>query len=190
MKKKLYTIAIVSVLLLMLFPAQKSSAHSCTSYGELYGYWIDCNNHQATKNFTYYTVIGLDPTYVNYVINGATKWNNTGIFSITRSAVVTTNGSISTFSDPNGSVASFYNYSSNSSGHLTSWYIKMNTAIMGNRGAEQNNATMAHELGHAMGLNDLKLDGNIDKLMYGYSNRTATSPTEKDKIGANKILGN
>ena len=36
--------------------------------------------------------------------------------------------------------------------------------------------TLAHEFGHALGLKDLSYTQNINKLMYGYSNGTATAP--------------
>lgn len=66
----------------------------------------------------------------------------------------------------------------------------MNTSIMGRRSSSKNQETIAHEFGHAIGLNDLKLSGNSGLLMYGFSSRTASSPTSKDIAGAKKAVGN
>lgn len=68
--------------------------------------------------------------------------------------------------------------------HLTSWSIKINN----NKNATA--VTLAHEFGHAIGLNDLYEDYNANKLMYGYEPTcTATGPTDLDKWGARVITG-
>ena len=48
---------------------------------------------------------------------------------------------------------------------------------------------LAHEFGHAIGLKDLSNAQNINKLMYGYSNGTATAPALADIWGAKVITG-
>lgn len=99
------------------------------------------------------------------------------------------NSYIHTYSDSNSStVAAFYNYFSNTYGHLTKWSVKMNTSIMGGRTSAKNQETMAHELGHAIGLNDLYLSAGV--LMYEYSSCTSSSPTYKDITGAKKAVSN
>lgn len=162
-----------------------ASAHpsgtSCFTGSELYGYVVDCNNHQATKTITY-SAGSLDTTYYNYVVNGASKWSGTVTFSALTTAP---QGSITKYTDTNTSiVASFYDYYSNSSGHLTTWKIELNASIMNGRTAAKNEITLAHELGHAIGLNDLTTSPNNNKLMYGFSTTTATGPTTEDIKGA------
>lgn len=185
-------IVLVTVILFMAIFVPKTSAHpSCKSYGESYGYWIDCKNHQADKYFTYNTAKSMETDYVVYVTMGAARWNSTGVVSISRiyPASPDYNGYIHTYTDRNTDVvAAFYNYDHDSSGHLTKWSVRMNKTIMDKRSHEQNRITMAHEFGHAIGLNDLEASYNRNKLMYGYSNRTASSPTSKDIEGAKQIL--
>lgn len=189
--KLLSKLLVALVLIFAILPAQKGSAHVCTAYGEMYGYYIDCSYHQADKYFSYNTASTMSSTYQNYVSGGASKWNNTGAASISRSFSYSANGYVHIYTDSNSStVAAFYNYASNTYGHLTKWSIKMNTSIMNGRTAAKNQETMAHELGHAIGLNDLYLSGNSGVLMYGYSSRTASSPTSKDITGANRAVGN
>ncbi|MBO9129453.1 hypothetical protein [Bacillus sp. 165] len=189
--KTLCKMILAFFLIFSLLPVQNSSAHSCTAYGETYGYWIDCSNHQAGKYFSYNTASGMSSLYQTFVTGGVGKWNSTGVVSISRSSSYSINGYVHTYTDSNTSiVAAFYNYVSNGSGHLTQWSIKMNTAIMDGRTGAKNQETMAHEMGHAIGLNDLYLSGNQGVLMYGYSDRTATSPTSKDQTGAAKAVGN
>lgn len=67
--------------------------------------------------------------------------------------------------------------------HLTGWSIKINDNKTITAG------TMAHEFGHAIGLNDLYADKNANKIMYGYETRTVTSPTSIDRKGAQLITG-
>lgn len=117
------------------------------------------------------------------------KWNSTSIVLIGESANYSSNF-IHTYTDKNTSTnAAFYNYSSDSAGHLTKWSIKMNKAKMDKRTSAENQTTLAHEFGHVIGLNDLKQTQNKKYLMYGYSDRTVSSPTTTDKTGAKKALG-
>lgn len=58
-----------------------------------------------------------------------------------------------------------------------------------NRAKNVTSTTLAHEFGHAIGLNDLYDDQNVNKLMYGVSSRTVSSPTTSDKWGAKVITG-
>ncbi|NQX47733.1 snapalysin family zinc-dependent metalloprotease [Paenibacillus tritici] len=179
---------IFTVLVFALMVPPTVSAHpfgtACNSGSELFGWSVDCSNHQATNSFSYYIGSGMDSTYASYVSNGASKWS--GTVSISRTFSVTTNGNIFKYSDPNtSSIATFHNWSSNSSGHLTQWYIRMNSSQMDYMSAGENAAVMAHELGHAIGLNDLYTSPNYSQLMYGYSNYPAvTAPTSKDITGA------
>lgn len=64
----------------------------------------------------------------------------------------------------------------------------MNTSIMSTKTAAQHSQTMTHELGHAIGLYDLYNDNNKGKLMYGYSNSTASFPTSRDIAGAKEAI--
>ena len=181
-------ILLMTFLVFLAIPGQNASAHSCKSYDESYGYVIDCNNHSGNAFIQYNT--SVNSTYASYITGGENKWNNTGVVAISKAPGYSPNF-IHTFSDPNDDAnASFYNYTSDSSGHLTKWSIKLNTSNMGGRTPEQNRNTLAHEFGHVIGLNDLTQSRNLGVLMYGFANRTATGPTSSDITGANRALGN
>jgi|GEM_PF-3230635 hypothetical protein len=197
MRKHAFILVLTLALLICAVP-YGSSAHppltTCKEGGEMYGYWVDCGNHQADGAFTWNTsipnsVAAVDYPYRAAMTSGAARWNNTGITSISLSTVSSNNGNIYTYSDPNTSaLALFHDYGSDASGHLTKWKIKFNKSKLDNKDASFKAALAAHELGHAIGLNDLYLSGNTDKLMYGYFGETlgtrAAAPTDKDKLGA------
>ncbi|MBO0603533.1 hypothetical protein I2483_17850 [Sporosarcina sp. E16_3] len=184
--KTLYKILFSFLLIFSMLPVEKSFAHSCKPWGESYGFSIDCQHHTGTDSITY-EVGPMTSAYAGYITAGANKWGTTNVVVFYKS---NSSNYIHTYSDPNSSAnAAFYLYSSNSSGHLLQWAIKMNTSNMNNRSAALNNTTMAHEFGHAIGLNDLYNSNNNDLLMYGYSNRTVASPQTLDILGAKHILG-
>jgi hypothetical protein len=68
----------------------------------------------------------------------------------------------------------------------TSWWIQIN--IHSHAGV-LSATTMAHEFGHAFGLLDLYNSNNMNKLMFGTSNSTATRPSAADLRGASVITG-
>lgn len=59
---------------------------------------------------------------------------------------------------------------------------------MSSRTAAQNSQALTHELGHAIGLNDLYSDNNQGKPMYEYSTSTASFPTSRDIAGATEAI--
>lgn len=153
--------------------------------GEDVGWSIDETFHTNGATMTY-SFSSSDPyltnTYKSYVNTGASRWS--GTVTITNKTDGTGTGLICTYNDPDTyTVAKFCDYSANSSGHLTSWKIKIN------RAHTVNATTFAHEFGHAIGLNDLYASKNSNKLMYGYESRTATYPSSLDKWGAKVITG-
>ena len=153
--------------------------------GESVGWSIDESYHTngTTLTYSFFTSDSyLNSTYKSYVTTGASRWS--GTMTITNKTDGSGTGEISTYNDPNtNTVAKFCEYYANGSGHLTSWKIKMN------RAKNVTSTTLAHEFGHAIGLNDLYDDQNVNKLMYGVSSRTVSSPTTSDKWGAKVITG-
>ncbi len=97
------------------------------------------------------------------------------------------------YSAYSSSIVSFYNNSEDSragswcplavnedTGHVTKWHIEINMAYYDERTVE----TIAHEFGHAIGLNDLYESYNTDNLMYGYKvERTVAAPSMQDIWG-------
>ena len=154
--------------------------------GEDVGWSIDEGLHTNGTTLTYSfssTDTNLTSTYKSYVTSGASLWS--GTVTMVNKTDGSGTGLIGTFENWNTStVAVFCNHQTDSStGHLTYWQILMNRAYT------QSAVVLAHELGHAIGLNDLYESKNSDKLMYGYTSGTATSPTASDKWGAKVITG-
>ncbi|WP_339236673.1 hypothetical protein MKX40_23225 [Paenibacillus sp. FSL R5-0517] len=191
MRKFLVKLSITSLLLSTLVPINAyahKSPNTCHPNGESSGYSVDCNNQQGSSSFTY-NLQNVDSTYAGYVSNGASRWNTTGVVNITKTNTESTNGRVIKYTDPNTStIAYFGNYYSDVNGHLYAWTLGMNTSIMSSRTAAQNSHALTHELGHAIGLNDLYSDNNQGKLMYGYSTSTASFPTSRDIAGATEAI--
>lgn len=162
-----------------------------SEYGGLYiggedvGWSIDESLHTNGTDITYSfdtTDSYLTSIYKNYTTEGASKWS--GIVTISNKTDGTGVGTVKTYYDGNsGTVARFKSAESNIDGHLTTWTIEMN------RAKNISSTTMAHEFGHVIGLNDLYESQNQNKLMYGYSSRTVSSPTSLDIWGAKVIIG-
>ncbi len=181
----------VIVLCTQLF-AVVASAHPvgvlCKPGSEALGWKVDCLNHQATPNVKWKSSIststsGVDYPYRQAMNLAAARW--AGTIAITESNVDPSAGIISTYSNKNTSVMGvFYEYESDSRNHLVTWKIKFNKMTMDSLTTAEKATVAAHELGHAIGLNDLGHFYNQDKLMYSYWPQVATSPTAADKEGA------
>ena len=122
------------------------------------------------------------------ISQGAGKWGNNNPFKIEYDAASIGTVMVSAQVDPDA-WADFNGYSADSAGHLTSWFIRLNSAYL-------NNITplvIAHEFGHAFGLADLYNSSNSNKLMYGtYDEQNPpnlTAPAAKDMWGAKVITG-
>lgn len=186
--KKILLILTICIFNICIFNSQIVSAHTSKQggtyqWGEVIGWSIDEDYH-TNSTLLYYkfdsTDTNLTESMKTTVRNGASKWSSYGSITESSSAI----GTICTFYDSNTTtVAKFYNYSSNSSGHLTSWKIGWN------RAKSPTATTMAHEFGHAYGLNDLQDTMNTNKLMFGTESRTATGPTTQDGKGFRVIVG-
>ncbi|MBQ2900326.1 MAG: snapalysin family zinc-dependent metalloprotease [Agathobacter sp.] len=140
--------------------------------GEEVGWSIDETLHTNGTSITYSFAITdpyLETAYKVYAIEGASKWN--GIVNITNKLDGTGKGIIKTYNEENsGTVDRFRGAYTDANGHLTSWIIEMN------RSYNVTSTTLAHEFGHVIGLNDLYASKNTNKLMYGYSSRSVSSP--------------
>ncbi|PEI82686.1 hypothetical protein CN679_27640 [Bacillus pseudomycoides] len=164
----------------------KTLAHTPVQGGTFDGYSVDIYNHAGKAHVNYVLSSSIDSNYKAFVLEGAKKWYSKGVIHF--------------WNDPSGAVGSFHKYSNQNSStnayysewksdynnHLYSWKIKLNTAKMNSRSFAANSITVVHELGHAVGLNDLFRDFNGGVLMYGYSDRSATEPTKTDLLGASR----
>lgn len=171
-----------------LFSLNTTQAHTgntCNAGSENVGWMINCgvpNGHAGTTAINYNTN-SANSKYTAYATTGASRWNNTGVVSI-RSSISASN-SVSDYSQSGVStVASVRSTVNQFTGHKTGWTMRFNRAIMDGRSDAQNRGTATHEFGHTIGLRDLQRFDNTSKLMYGYSSRTATSPTTTDITGA------
>lgn len=150
--------------------------------GEDIGWSIDEELHtNGTK--IYYTLSGNDITkYKDDISSAASSWS--GIADIANKTGSVT-GKIYTYKKTgNRIVAQTILIDTDKSGHLTKWEMKINLAYT------VSVATIAHEFGHVIGLNDLYEPKNYNKLMCGYSNAcTAIRPMTTDLWGAMVITG-
>jgi len=153
--------------------------------GDEVGWSIDEGVHTNGASLTYSfdsTDSNLTPTLKNVVRAGAGLWS--GTVNIQEKTDGTGKGLITTYNEAgSGVIAKFCEFTANSSGHLTAWKIKLN------RAHTQNQVVIAHEFGHAIGLNDLYEYRSRYKLMYGYDTGLANSPTATDIWGAKLITG-
>ena len=152
--------------------------------GDDVGWSIDENLHTNGTNI-YYTLKEGDDYISNYkkcITEGAAKWNYT--VSI-KEGSSSGSGTLYTYSAPGSNIVALScDFKKNSSGHFTSWAIKIN------RAKTVSPTTIAHEFGHIIGLNDLFESKSKNKLMYEYEDtRTVTDPTDYDRFGAKVITG-
>ena len=186
MHKKLNSLLISAAVFfsVLFFGSHQAFAHYPPNYGsETQGYIVDIWNHAGTSSVKYGLDSSITPSYENFILDGAQKWKNTGVMSFNYATSGRT-GMFLRFTDTTtDAIATFYDYRSTNY-HLYHWKIRLNTHHMDGNGPAENAATVAHELGHAIGLNDLYSFRNAGKLMYGYSSRTVTYPVASDITGA------
>jgi hypothetical protein len=179
----------IGCLMLCLIPFQ-TYAHTSGTTGSESSQWIlDINNHAGTTSIGYKIDVSVNSTYASYIKDGAARWNSVGPVSFFNTNT-TNKGVFSAYADPDTSTVAFFGNYSSTNGHLSSWNIFLNIPKLDAKTVEGRKVTMAHELGHSIGLNDLYSSNNIGVLMYGYSDRNATYPTAADKAGATEGVKN
>ena len=167
----------------------KTTRNNNTYVGtESMGWMLDESCHTNGQHFTYKCAAGMSIDLITLIGQGAQKWSNNNPFEIEYDSA--SNGTImvsSALSDD--TYAEFSWISKDSSGHLTSWKIWLNSSKL----STITSVIIAHEFGHVFGLCDLYSHNNINKLMYGYYDNeiptTVTGPTSSDKWGAKVITG-
>ena len=145
------------------------------------GWSIDEQNHtNGTK--IYYTLSGNDITkYKDLISSAASSWS--GIADIANKTGSVT-GKIYTYNAPEDrAAAKTILIQSDKYGHITKWEMRINLA------RTVSAATIAHEFGHVIGLNDLYASKNSNKLMYYSTATTAVRPMTTDLWGAMVITG-
>lgn len=172
------TLIIISTFQLVYAHPNKQS--SIINWGEDIGWDINETYHTNGTQIYYKFNSGVSNSYKTIARNGANLWGDYAEIDEDNSAI----GTLSTKSAPNEpGIAWLEGYYSDNSGHLTQWKIVMNTT------KNVSDKAMAHEFGHVFGLKDLRQDINEDKLMYGYINGSADSPTDSDVWGFKVITG-
>lgn len=158
-------------------------------YGkEANGWLVNESFHTNETNLYYKFAAGIDYGVIEIVNNGAELWETP--FNVEWSA--TGSGTVIMWSAlPSDAIASLYSSNPDSSGHLTSWYLRINPSDECLPYLTE--AIIAHEFGHAFGLSDLYSYSNRNKLMYAYEDEdnilAATAPKSSDIWGAKVITG-
>lgn len=198
MKTKKLTAVLLAVIISMLCGTAGVSAHTvmqkqffsdslvpginrfCVGSDEM-GWRIDEEFHTNGTATHYKFSPDFPSTRKSYVRNGAAKW--AGIVSIVEND--SSPNEIFAFNAPDDFVVAEFrsSYRDPPTGHLSQWTINVNL------GKNISATILAHEFGHVIGLTDLYEPQSKSKLMYGYSNLTATAPTASDVWGAKVITG-
>lgn len=146
-------------------------------------FYPDKKDNNGALTYTYAS--DMPQKYRSYIAAGASKWSS--VVNIINSATGTVYGEIRLEDNGANSEIAAFDGAIDSSGHLTSWIITINSYYED----EINARTLAHEFGHAIGLKDLYKSSNANKIMYGYtsSSWTATGVTSADRWGAKVITG-
>lgn len=187
MKKTFVVCCTFIVLLLTQFYTVNAHKLTCKSGSENLGWKVNCNSHSGTNVIYYSFAPGLDNKYKNYTYTAVGRWNNTSIVSFRFSGV--SRNVVTSYGGPDsGTAAITRSWSNSNTGHKTRWEISYNRYVFGKSSNSKNNATATHEFGHAIGLADLKVSKNKNKLMFYSTAGTATSPTSADKTGAREAV--
>lgn len=190
-KKKNFLLVLISTLLLALcfYNPNITEAHTttCKSGSESVGWAVNCDSHAGTKYINYTFSPSLETAYKNFTYTGVANWNNTSVVSFSYS--VSSNNIVTSHGGPDTSTtATTTSWKNPLTGHKTRWELSYNKYVMDGRTTTQNNATATHELGHGIGLKDLKLGSNNNKIMYGYGTRTVSTPVSSDITGAREAI--
>ena len=165
-----------------LFDGNGSAAVGTNDMGWIINETKHTNGTTIKYKFDDNTNGGFLSTQKSTISAGFALWNTSPI-NISQD---TTNAVGTVINNPNlgSSVFALLVTSTNSSGHITSWNLQVNTSktITG--------VKMAHEMGHIIGLRDLSTTSNKSKIMYQNDSRTATTPHAQDLWGAKIIMGN
>ena len=202
--------AILAVLFLVCSVATGVSAHSSSQKnilrsslipeygngvyyvgGENVGWSIDESLHTNGPALYYKFSQNLSSARQTIATDAAKKWkacsaslSNVGSSTSVPGVI----GTISQASLSNSNIVAQFSGSAGANGHLTNWSIKFNT----NCSTSADSATIAHELCHVYGLNDLYSTNDPDnrsRLMFGTTESTATRPSYRDAQGFWVITG-
>lgn len=151
-------------------------------YGsEAKGYMVD--SEQLREKKATFNTSALDAEYKSYVTGGAKLWNDTGVVTFKQSK--NSPNRMYTYNDKNTNVAGLCARTGvSANGKILVFEIRLNKYHFKKMGKKLNKALVAHEFGHALGLEDLYNDCNRGQIMNGSSRRTAIKPSAKDIKGA------
>jgi len=190
-KKRMITKAIALILvfsLMFTFGATISSAHSSSQRGVVRGIespffnsgWIMHENHHTNGNLLMYRFSTTDSHIASYrtmVRQGAAMWPSRGFSVEETTSIGDRIGVFRTINDLGSTANATFRRSTSvvdANGHFLRWTVEIN------RAGRSNAATIGHEFGHALGLEGLTSESNRNKLMFGLSSRTVSTPQAAD----------
>ncbi|MDV0447389.1 hypothetical protein MsAg5_12770 [Methanosarcinaceae archaeon Ag5] len=120
---------------------------------------------------------GGNTTYISQWNSSVSTWNAMGKVAISKDTWSTIEDLyLVDVNSPGVNIPSGYANSTRSANGTP--YIQLNTALMGTYTSAEKQKCLTHELGHALGINEININGNI--MCQGRSSQTSLGIKDKD----------
>ncbi|WNY26904.1 hypothetical protein [Methanolapillus ohkumae] len=164
---KYNSIIILTVLVLLLM---SSVASACS-------YHLGPNEHAVKlKKIHWYG----STTYSNQWSAAVTTWNSMGTITIKEDHLLSQKDLkiLDVYSPPPNGTTTWPSAGYSNGSNNGTRYIQINTAIMSGYSSNERTKGLVHELGHALGINEISISGNI--MNQGRSSQTTLGQKDKD----------
>ena len=134
----------------------------------------------STASITYkFMDADIKNKYLTTFNSAKNMWSGTATFTESSNSLSTVNEYYDSTSSYTAKTTSTGTYD----GHITKFKMEMNRYNYDKLSSATQQRTLAHELGHTLGLNDVYASSLSGNIMY-YSSSSTKSVTDKDKTGA------
>lgn len=185
MSKRILSV-ILAFVVLALVPTLSVSADSLTvnhiNGGEQCGWTLMSSRlHRGQKALTYNFKYAADKTkYASVFTSGTSLWGSS--ISCTEGSASAAQLSIWSVSDSGKPYTAATRLTASTNSHITKAEMVINSAVFDGKSSAVKTRTIAHEIGHVFGLDDLKDSANDTKIMW-YSASSSKNVTQSDLYG-------